>query len=61
MYLSPNKSINVKRPVIGISACDSHLVVTYDKPSRVETLTLNGRVIDGMDNKKAGKQVFEYP
>ena len=59
MYLSLDKSINVKRPVIGIPARDSHLVVTYDFPGRVETLTVDGRVIDEMDNKKAGKQVFQ--
>jgi len=59
--LSLDKSINVKGPVIGISPCDSHLVVTYDSPNRVETITLDGRVIDEMDNKKAGKQVFKWP
>jgi len=59
--LSLDKSIKVKGPVIGISACDSHLVVTYDRSVGVETITLDGRVIDEMDNKKAGKQVFKHP
>jgi len=59
--LSLDKFIKVKGLVIGISPCDSHLVVTYDEPGRVETLTVDGRVIDEMDNKKAGKQVFKYP
>jgi len=59
--LSLDKSINVKGPVIGISACDSRLVVTYGDPGWVETLTMDGRVIDEMNNKKAGKQVFKWP
>ena len=59
--LSLDKSIKVNGPVIGISACDSHLVVTYDRSVGVETITLDGRVIDKMDNKKAGKQVFQWP
>jgi len=59
--LSLDKSINVKRPAMGLSACDSHLVVTYDFPGRVETITVDGRVIDEIDNQKAGKQVFKWP
>jgi len=59
--LSLDKSIKVKGPVIGISACDSHLVVTYDSPGRVKTITMDGRVIDEIDNQKAGKQVFKWP
>ena len=59
--LSLDKFIKVKGLVIGISACDSHLVVTYDEPGRVETITMDGRVIDEMDNQKAGKQLFKWP
>ena len=59
--LTLDKSIKVKGFVIGISACDSHLVVTYGEPGRVETITVDGRVIEEMDNKKAGKQLFQYP
>ena len=60
--LSLDRSFEVKKDPVGISAFDSsNLVVSYQNPGRVEMMTINGRVIDAVDNQKAGKQLFQYP
>ena len=60
--LSLDRSIDVKEAPVGISAFDSsNIVVSYYNPGRVEMMTMGGRVIDAMDNRKTGKQVFKYP
>jgi len=60
--LSLDRSIDVKKDPVGISAFDSsNLVVSYENPGRVEMITMDGRVIDAVDNQKVGKQLFEYP
>jgi len=60
--LSLDRSIDLKSRPMSISAFDSsHLVVTYRFPGRVEMMTIDGRVIDVVDNQKAGKQLFQYP
>jgi len=60
--LSLDRSIDVKGYPSSISAFDSsHLVVTYEYPGMVEMMTIDGRVVHAMDNKEAGKQLFQYP
>jgi len=60
--LSLDRSIDVKEDPVGISAFDSsNIVVSYENPGRVEMMTIGGRVIDAVDNQKAGKQLFQYP
>jgi len=60
--LSLDRSIDVKGRPLSISAFDSsNLVVSYYNPGRVEMMTMGGRVIDAVDNQKAGKQVFKCP
>jgi len=60
--LSLDRSIDVKECPVGISAFDSgNIVVSYNNPGRVEMMTMGGRVIDAVDNQKAGKQLFKYP
>jgi len=60
--LSLDRSIDVKEDPLGISTFNSsHLVVSYQNPGRVEMMTMDGRVIDAMDNQKAGKHLFQYP
>jgi len=60
--LSLDRSIDVKEDPVGISAFkSSNLVVSYQDPGRVEMMTMGGRVIDAVDNQKAGKQLFQYP
>jgi len=57
-----DRSIDVKNIIAGIAQCDSsYLAVSCDSPSKVEIMTMDGRVINDMDNKKAGKHVFQYP
>jgi len=59
--LSLDRSIDVKHLPLSISAFDSsHLVVTYQDPGMLEMMTIDGRVIDAVDNQKAGK-LFHYP
>jgi len=60
--LSLDRSIDVKGDPVGISAFDSsNIVVSYANPGRVEMMTMGGRVIDAVDNQKAGKNLFQYP
>jgi len=60
--LSLDRSIDVKGDPVGISAFDSsNIVVSYQNPGRVEMMTMGGRVIDAVDNQKAGKQLFQNP
>ena len=60
--LSLDGSIQVKDSVCGVSACgSSHLLVSYRSPGGVKIMTMDGRVIDEVDNQKTGKQLFAYP
>jgi len=60
--LSLDRSIDVMEYPVGISTFNSsHLVVSYQNPGRVEMMTMDGLVVDEVDNWKTGKQVFQYP
>jgi len=59
--ISLDKSIDVKNKVAGIAKIDSHLVLGCYSPGKVEMMTMDGRVVNEVDNQKAGKQVFSYP
>jgi len=60
--LSLDESIQVTDCVWGVSACgSSHLLVSYRSPGGVKKMTMDGRVIDEVDNQKTGKQLFAYP
>ena len=60
--LSLDRSIDVKNEGEGIAECDNgNLVVSCLNPPKVVMMTMDGRVIDEMDNKKAGKYLFSDP
>jgi len=60
--LSLDESIQVNDSVWGVSACgSSHLLVSYCSPGGVKKMTMDGRVIDEVDNQKTGKQLFQKP
>jgi len=59
--ISLDKSIDVKNKVAGIATIDSHLVLFCESPAKVEMMTMDGRVVNEVDNQKAGKQIFQYP
>jgi len=59
--ISLDKSIDVKNDVAGIATIDSHLLLGCDSPGKVEMMTMDGRVVNEVDNQKAGKQVFSCP
>jgi len=60
--LSLDRTIDVKGNPRSISAYDSsRLVVVYDSPGRIEMMTIDGRVVDEVDNQKAGKDIFSNP
>ena len=58
--LELDRPIAVEMEVAGIAEYGSNnLVVSCQNPSKVVMMTLNGQVIDEMDNQKAGKQLFQ--
>jgi len=60
--LSLDESIQVNDSVCGVSACgSSHFLMSYCSPGGVKKMTMDGRVIDKVDNQKTGKQLFADP
>jgi len=60
--LSLDGSIQVNDFVSGVSVCgSSHLLVSHRYPGRVKIMTMDGRVVNEVDNQKTGKQLFQQP
>jgi len=59
--LTLDKSVDMNGAVIGIAASDSHLVVSYHNPGRVEKITMEGKVTHKLNNQTAGKILFQIP
>ena len=60
--LSLDRSIDVNIEGQGIAECDNgNLIVSCLNPPKVVMMTMDGQVIDEMDNEKAGKYLFSDP
>jgi len=59
--LTLDRYVDMNGSVIGIAAGDSHLVVSYQNPGRVEKITMEGKVTYKLNNQTAGKELLQVP
>jgi len=59
--LSLDRYVDLNGGVVGIAACDNHLVVSYEHPCRVEKITMEGKVTHELNNQTSGKELFKCP
>jgi len=59
--LSLDRYVDLNGSVVGIAACDNHLVVSYEHPCRVKKITMEGKVTHELTNQTPGKELFKFP
>jgi len=59
--LSLDRYVDLNGSVVGIAACDNHLVMSYEHPCRVKKITMKGKVTHKLDNQTSGKELFKFP
>ena len=59
--LELGRSISVKGNVCGISRSEDRLIVSYESPTGLEVLSMDGRVIHTFSNQAAWVDVFKMP